>query len=128
MNSTNTTGIGGQQITFNQEGFDCSDIGEYDYKFNSSDVWNYSNESITLGFNITPNDVSITSTEGSDSDVTRGVNTRFEFRIYDEDSQIYVPNLVDGIFYLTANDVKINSIVKAKITDSIDHDLIGELI
>ena len=35
---------------------------------------------------------------------------------------------VDGIFYLTAKDVKINSIVKAKVTDAIDYDLIGEII
>jgi len=32
---------------------------------------------------------------------------------------------VDGIFYLTANDVAIHDIVVAEVTDSIDHDLSG---
>jgi len=35
---------------------------------------------------------------------------------------------VDGIFFLTANENKINKIVRAKVTDSIEYDLIGEMI
>ncbi|MCP4135371.1 MAG: 30S ribosomal protein S12 methylthiotransferase RimO [bacterium] len=34
---------------------------------------------------------------------------------------------VDGIFYLTAQDVPLNSIVRARITDAVEYDLIGEL-
>ena len=35
---------------------------------------------------------------------------------------------VDGIFFLTSNENKINEIVRAKVTDSIEYDLIGEII
>jgi ribosomal protein S12 methylthiotransferase len=35
---------------------------------------------------------------------------------------------VDGIFFLTADANKINEIVRAKVTDSIEYDLIGEMI
>jgi ribosomal protein S12 methylthiotransferase len=35
---------------------------------------------------------------------------------------------VDGIFFLTANENKTNKIVRAKITDSNEYDLIGEII
>ena len=34
---------------------------------------------------------------------------------------------VDGIFYLTAKNLTVNSIVKAKVTDSLEYDLIGEI-
>jgi ribosomal protein S12 methylthiotransferase len=34
---------------------------------------------------------------------------------------------VDGIFFLTAAENKINGIVRAKVTDSIEYDLIGEM-
>ncbi|MDY6935388.1 MAG: 30S ribosomal protein S12 methylthiotransferase RimO [Spirochaetota bacterium] len=35
---------------------------------------------------------------------------------------------VDGVFYLTGDDVALNTIVKAKITSTLEYDLIGELI
>lgn len=35
---------------------------------------------------------------------------------------------VDGIFYLTAKDIMINSIVRAKVTDAVEYDLIGEIL
>jgi len=35
---------------------------------------------------------------------------------------------VDGIFFLTADVNKINEIVRAKVTDSIEYDLIGEIV
>jgi len=34
---------------------------------------------------------------------------------------------VDGIFYLTAENVSVNKIVKVKVTDAVEYDLIGEL-
>ena len=35
---------------------------------------------------------------------------------------------VDGIFYLTGHNLNINSIVRAKVTDSVEYDLIGEIL
>ena len=35
---------------------------------------------------------------------------------------------VDGIFYLTATEIELNTIVKATVTDSIEYDLLGELV
>lgn len=35
---------------------------------------------------------------------------------------------IDGIFFLTAHNVRVNDIVKAKITDTLEYDRIGVLI
>jgi len=35
---------------------------------------------------------------------------------------------VDGVFYLTADEDRVNTIVKARVTDSVEYDLIGVLI
>jgi len=35
---------------------------------------------------------------------------------------------VDGVFYLNATGVELNTIVQAKVTDSIEYDLLGELL
>ena len=35
---------------------------------------------------------------------------------------------VDGIFYLTAKNAAVNSIIKARVIDALDYDLIGEII
>jgi len=35
---------------------------------------------------------------------------------------------VDGVFYLTANENSVNKIVRARVTDSFEYDLIGEVI
>ncbi len=35
---------------------------------------------------------------------------------------------VDGVFYLTADVNRINNIVRARVTDSVEYDLIGEII
>ncbi len=40
---------------------------------------------------------------------------------------IYDAPEVDGIFYLTAGDVPVNSIVNARVTGSTEYDLIGEI-
>ncbi len=41
---------------------------------------------------------------------------------------IYDAPEVDGIFYLTAGDVPVNSIVKARVTGATEYDLIGEIL
>ena len=35
---------------------------------------------------------------------------------------------VDGVFYLTADINRVNTIVRARVTDSVEYDLIGEII
>jgi len=51
---------------------------------------------------------------------------------YDEKTYIgrtkYDAPEVDGVFYLTADENRINTIVRARVTDSVEYDLIGELI
>ena len=35
---------------------------------------------------------------------------------------------VDGVFYLTADENRVNTIVRARVTDSVEYDLIGEML
>jgi hypothetical protein len=86
--------------------FKCSDYFQqspyFYYKFNTTDPFGFTDETISKNMTLERDDVSLSITPASNSTVRRiGDNLAFlEFRIYDSDNETY-PSGVNGTIYVT---------------------------
>ncbi|UCC91822.1 MAG: hypothetical protein JSV39_00945, partial [Candidatus Aenigmatarchaeota archaeon] len=106
----------GVDIYFNER-FECSDSYQTPgrlnyYKFNTTDPYNYTDETSPLTFNITEDSVTLTLNYSASSDNVRrigGDQALLKFRIRDDDYSYqnpngsYYPTGVDGLVWVTSN-------------------------
>ncbi|MEM5844548.1 MAG: Ig-like domain-containing protein, partial [Candidatus Aenigmatarchaeota archaeon] len=100
------------ELTFYYKGFKCSDMPQYYFKFNASDVHN-STDRPGKSFTLTKDDVVIEYSglsEGNNSWVDRNSGSvLLKVRIYDLDNKSYVPSNVQGKVYVTKDQINYDS-------------------
>jgi uncharacterized membrane protein/5-hydroxyisourate hydrolase-like protein (transthyretin family) len=91
--------------------FGCQDIGSNNYKFNSTDASNNTNETAENSFTAMPDEVSVEFSQGIGKNITRegNDNDTFKVQIYDSDRAAYVGSAVNTTFWVTTNNADYDS-------------------
>ncbi|MCW1304417.1 MAG: DUF853 family protein [Candidatus Parvarchaeota archaeon] len=99
IDSKNASGVG-TEVVFTTN-FSCAEIGQNQYKFNATDVWGYTNETIVLNFTIERDNATVERTYGDGTTVQRGSTQSFRIKIKDTDRNMYVGAGVNGTIWFT---------------------------
>ena len=96
---------------FYYRNFNCSDIGDWYFKFNATDSQNET-EGSGINFNLTKDDVEIryvgTST-GNNSAVNRSEQVFLKIRVFDTDKEVYVTGGHEGKTWITTDGISYDS-------------------